>query len=338
MNILAFGEVMMRLTPPHYKLIEQTDSVDLSFSGTGLNIASNLSRFGYDSTVMTSLPDNQVGRAASSYMRKLNVIDTHVVYEGNHIGLYFLEMGYGGRPAEVTYLNRSESSFSKSHKRNFNLDKAILDADIIHLCGISLMLSESVRETTHYIAKKASQLNKTVCFDFNYRPSISNEKDHYWVKEHYEKILPYCDIVFGGIRDLTELLDFTLEEESTNLIEDLRVLSQLFLERYDLTFFSGTIRDYENEKQRLTGFIRSKKEGFLTSDGHELSILDRIGTGDAFASGIITGFIEKWSAEQTLRFAISNAVLAHTTYGDTPVVNKKLVEGHMNGNQNNLLR
>ena len=70
MKIIAFGEVMMRLTPPHYKFIEQTDSVDLSFSGTGLNILSNLSRFGYDTSLVTSLPDNQVGRAASSYIRK----------------------------------------------------------------------------------------------------------------------------------------------------------------------------------------------------------------------------------------------------------------------------
>ena len=338
MKIIAFGEVMMRLTPPDYKFIEQTDSVDLSFSGTGLNILSNLSRFGYDTQVVTSLPDNQVGKAASSYIRKLGVNDMSVVYKGNHIGIYFLEMGYGGRPSEVTYLNRSASSFAQSHKSELDLEKNIMEADMIHICGIALTVSESVRETTRYIVKKAHEWNKIVCFDFNYRPSINSDKSHNWVKEQYEEILPYCDIVFGGIRDLTELLDFTDEAKSANLIDRLTASSASFVDKFDLTLFAGTIREEKEGKQFLKGFARTKSEGFTVSQEHELTILDRIGTGDAFASGVMTGFIEKWSDKHMLEFAVSNAVLAHTTYGDTPLVSKKIVNDFMNGNRSNLLR
>ena len=337
MKIIAFGEVMMRLTPPDHKFIEQTDSVDLSFSGTGLNILSNLSRFGYGTSLITSLPDNQVGRAASSYIRKLGVKDTSIVYKGNHIGIYFLEMGYGGRPSEVTYLNRSESSFSQSHKQDYDLDTAIMEADIVHICGISLMVSESVRKTTMYIAKKAKELKKTVCFDFNYRPSINLDKSHEWIKGQYEEILPYCDIVFGGIRDLTELLDFSFDENIRNTTDRLTSVSETFVKKFDIKLFTGTLRENKGEEQLLKGFIRSDK-GFSVSTEYKLEILDRIGTGDAFASGIITGFIENWSDERSMDFAISNAVLAHTTFGDTPMVSKKIVEEYMNGNRNNLLR
>lgn len=337
MKIIAFGEVMMRLTPPHYKFIEQTDSVDLSFSGTGLNILSNLSRFGYDTSLVTSLPDNQVGRAASSYIRKLGVSDTGVAYKGNHIGIYFLEMGFGARPSEVTYLNRSESSFSQSHIDDFDLNEAIKEADMMHICGISLMVSETVRETTLYIAKKAKELNKMVCFDFNYRPSINIDKSHEWVKEQYEEILPYCDIVFGGIRDLTELLDFPLDENINTVADRLNVVSLPFVEKYGISLFAGTLRENKGDKQFLKGFLRNNR-GFSVSTEYELDILDRIGTGDAFAAGIITGVIEEWSEKQSIEFAVSNAVLAHTTYGDTPLVNKKIVEEYMNGNRTNLLR
>ena len=97
------------------------------------------------------------------------------------------------------------------------------------------------------------------------------------------------------------------------------------------------MRENKGEEQLLKGFIRSDK-GFSVSTEYKLEILDRIGTGDAFASGIITGFIENWSDERSVDFVISNAVLAHTTFGDTPMVSNKIVEEYMNGNRNNLLR
>lgn len=97
------------------------------------------------------------------------------------------------------------------------------------------------------------------------------------------------------------------------------------------------MRENKGEEQLLKGFIRSDK-GFSVSTEYKLEILDRIGTGDAFTSGIITGFIENWSDERSVDFVISNAVLAHTTFGDTPMVSKKIVEEYMNGNRNNLLR
>lgn len=97
------------------------------------------------------------------------------------------------------------------------------------------------------------------------------------------------------------------------------------------------MRENKGEEQLLKGFIRSDK-GFSVSTEYKLEILDRIGTGDAFAAGIITGYIEEWSEEKSIEFAVSNAVFAHTTYGDTPLVNKKIVEEYMNGNRTNLLR
>lgn len=336
MKILAFGEVMMRLVPPEHKMIEQTDSLDLSFSGTGLNILSNLSRFGYETELLTSLPDNQVGKAASSYVRKLGVKD-NVVYSGNHIGLYFLEMGFGGRPSVVTYLNRSESSFSKSVTDDYDIDLYIDHFDIIHICGISLMISDSVRETTIKIAEKAHKLNKIVCFDFNYRPSLDANNTIDAVREQYENILPYCDIVFGGIRDLTELLDFSIKEPIESTLDALEETSKQFIEKYNIKIFAGTLRENTDEKQYLKAFMRNAN-GFSVSSQHELAVLDRIGTGDAFASGIITGFIEKWTNKKTVEFATSNAVLAHTTYGDTPLLSKEIVEDYMSGNRTSVLR
>lgn len=326
MKILAFGEVMMRLTPPEYKLIEQTTTVDISFNGTGVNILSGLSHFGYKTSILTQLPNNHVGKAAAGFVRKLGIDDSHIRYKGDHIGVYFLEMGYGNRPSEVTYLERMSSAFGKSIPADYQIDTVINEFDIVHICGITLSLGEGTREAAIELAKKAHQAGKVVCFDFNYRPSLNKNHSHEWLKNQYERILPYCTVVFGGERDLKELLDLsgdTLEQ-----------LSQQFIEKFGVHYFSGSKRSTGNH---LSGFLYTSQE-VSESPTYELKIFDRIGTGDAFAAGIITGIIEEWSADRTVTFATCNAVLAHTTFGDSPLIERSMVEKFMNNELNSVIR
>lgn len=337
MKILAFGEVMMRLTPPHYKLIEQTDTLDLAFNGSGVNMLSSLAHFGYETTLLTTLPDNQVGRAAAGTVRKLGIKDDFIHYRGNHIGVYFLEMGFGNRPAEVTYLNRLASSFGESTLQDYELDQAIADADIVHICGIALMLSEGTREVAFTLAEKAHQAGKFVCFDFNYRPSLNKENGHEWVKAQFHRILPNCDLVIGGIRDLTELLDLPMPAGVTDEVDVLREVSQVFCQQFGIEYFAGTIRGEVNQKRGIRGFLR-QKEDFLVGDSFAVEIYDRIGTGDAYAAGILTGIIDKWTMKKTVEFAISNAVLTHTTFGDSPLVRREIVEGFSQNTLGDVIR
>lgn len=336
MKILAFGEVMMRLTPPQYKLIQQTDNVDLSFTGTGVNILSSLAHFGYETSMLTILPDNQVGRAAAGAIRSLGIKDEFVRYQGDHMGLYFLEMGFGNRPSEVTYLNRLASSFGESTLIDYDLATAVANSEVIHICGIALMLSEGTRQAAFKLAELAHQAGKKVCFDFNYRPSLNKHNSHEWVKQQFEAILPYCDIVIGGIRDLTELMDFKIPTELEGSIEQLAYVSQMFVKQYQLTYFAGTIRQKETTPS-IRGFVTSNQE-FALSQPMELQIYDRIGTGDAYAAGIITGMIEKWDNQKMVQFAINNAVLAHTTFGDSPLMRREQVEAFSQGNQGDVIR
>ncbi|MGX7417937.1 sugar kinase [Carnobacterium gallinarum] len=337
MKILAFGEVMMRLTPPHYKLIEQTDTLDLAFNGSGVNMLSSLAHFGYDTTILTTLPANQVGRAAAGTVRKLGIKDELIGYRGDHIGLYFLEMGFGNRPAEVTYLNRLASSFGESTLSDYDLDQAVASADIIHICGIALMLAEGTREVAFALAEKAHKAGKFVCFDFNYRPSLNKENGHEWVKDQFHRMLPNCDLVIGGIRDLTELIDLPVPANLTDEVEILRAVSQVFSEKFDVAYFAGTIRGQVGEQRGIRGFLRHQAE-FFVSRPFAVEIYDRIGTGDAYAAGILAGIIEKWTVEKTVDFATSNGVLTHTTFGDSPLIRKEIVEAFSRGELGDVIR
>lgn len=318
MKILAIGEVMMRLTPPNYKLIEQTTTVDLSFSGTGLNILSGLSRNNVQTSLLTGLPNNAVGKAAASFIRKLGVNDQWLHFSGNHIGTYFLELGYGNRASQVTYLNREASSFCQEEIPRELLRESILNHDLIHVCGIALSTSSVSRELILETVKIASELNKKIIFDFNYRPSLNQDTDHNRLLNDYKYILSHSFMVFGSPRDISNV--FELDNQTSE-----ELVAKLFEEFPSIEWFSGTVR---GENDTLQGAIY-QKDTKVISQVKELTIYDRIGTGDAYAAGILLGFINNWSLQDTVEFAISCAELSHTTFGDSPVLDESFVRLYM---------
>lgn len=323
MRIAAFGEIMMRLTPPEYLMLEQTKDLRLDFTGTGVNILSNLAHFGCQTSLLTNVPDNRLGEAAKASVRQLGIQDRWIGSSGDHIGSYFAEMGFGPRPTQVTYQNRRNSSFGESGSSAYDFDAFFAETDLVHICGIALSLTEQTREAAFVLAEKAHALGKKVCFDFNFRPSLNEEHGVLFMKEHYEKILPYCDLVFGSKRDLTDLLGMKLDE-TLDCSKQFEELVYRFMLNYQIEHFAGTIRQGEGDKHYLTGFLFDS-ENCVQAAPHQIINLDRIGAGDGYAAGILLGYSESWSLLETVEFATANGVLAHTIQGDVPLTTQKQV-------------
>lgn len=143
------------------------------------------------------------------------------------------------------------------------------------------------------------------------------------MKEQYEKILPYCDLVFGSQRDLTDLLGMKLDEtlESSKQFEE---LVHRFMTNYQLEYFAGTLRQGDGDKQYLTGFLVDS-DHYVQAAPREIINLDRIGAGDGYAAGVLLGYSEAWPLIETVEFATANGVLAHTIQGDVPLTTRKQV-------------
>lgn len=318
MRFAAFGEVMLRLSPPEYLLLDQTNDLRMDYTGTGVNIMANLSQFGYETSLVTVLPDNRLGQVAKAAIAKYGIKTDLLRFAHHHIGSYFAENGYGARPTQVTYQNRHHSSFGLSNHEAYDFEKVIAESDLVQICGISLSLTDDTRDAAHTLAKKTAEAGKKVCFDFNFRPSLNTEPDKIaFMREQYEKILPYCDIVFGSVRDLTDLLQLEMIGTEDELIIQ-------FMDKYQIEWFAGTRRFSENKLKQQEGFLYSREE-YAVSPKRELTILDRIGAGDAYAAGILTGYVERWRLQETVEFAAMNAVLAHTIHGDVPLTTKEQV-------------
>lgn len=316
-RIAAFGEVMMRLQVPGYETLAQGDTLKYSFSGTGVNVASALSRYGHAGSLVTRLPDNPLGDAASAYLRKLGIDTARVLRGGKYVGMYFLENGFGVRPSRVTYSNRLDSSFNTAPKGTYDFAEIAAGVDAVHFCGITLAMNDGVRAHMKSFAEAVKRRGGIVIFDCNYRPSLWGEGGYAKAKPHYEAMLRLADLVMMNEKDAMLTLGITTARQERE--DQLAELIPAVAESYGISAIAGTHRRIHGDNSHsLRGFLY-KGERFVFSDRLTFSVYDRIGAGDAFASGIIHGELEGFAPERTVRFAAAAGMLAHTVPGDTPM-------------------
>src|SRR5699024_3501004 len=320
-KIKAFGEVMMRLEVPDYKKIEQTNELQMMFAGTGVNFLAALTNYGHDTSLITKLPQTNIGQAALKHIRSLGIGTEDVVIGDQYLGIYFLESGFANRPSKVTYSDRQTSSFNQASIDDYHIEAILENTHLIHFCGIALALSETTRQITLNLAERAKELGITVVFDSNYRPGLWKD-DYVLARKYYDKMLHLSDIAFMSDKDASLLLQFkTNEETEQGRLED---LLKKVSHQYKIRSIACTRRKSANQTTHQT------LQGFLLHDGdivyskiYPNHILDRIGAGDAFASGIIHGLVHNLPIEETVEFATAAGVLAHSTYGDTPLCNQE---------------
>lgn len=316
-KIAAFGEVMMRLQVPGYELLSQAGTLNYSFSGTGVNVTAALARFGHTGYLVSTLPSNAVGDAAVSYLRKLGVEHSFIIRGGNYVGMYFLENGFGARPSRVTYSNRLESSFNTAPEGTYDFEGIAKKMDVVHFCGITLAMNDSVRLHMKTFAKAVKENGGTVAFDCNYRPTLWGEDGYEKAKPHYEEMLHLADIVMMNEKDAMFVLGMKTEKEERT--EQLMELIPAVAKKYNISAIAGTHRSINGDNTHsLKGFI-FKNQTFTFSKTLTFSVYDRIGAGDAYTSGIVHGEAEGFSAEKTVAFAATAGMLAHTVVGDTPM-------------------
>lgn len=316
-QIAAFGEVMMRLQVPGYELLSQASNLNYSFSGSGVNVLSALTRYGHQGSLVTRLPEGSLGDAAIASLRKLGLHSSHIERGGQYIGMYFLEDGFGARPGRVTYTDRAGSSFNTAPLDTYSFARLAGKADAVHFCGITLAMNDDVRTAMKSYAKAVKHRGGLVVFDCNYRPSLWGGGGYELAKPHYEEMLQLADIVLMNEQDALFILG--MDTISGGREEQLQELIPQVASLYGLCTVAGTQRTvHEDNRHSLRGYI-FKAGSFSFSESHTFTVLDRVGAGDAFTSGIIHGELEGFDPQHTVSFAAAAGVLAHTVAGDTPM-------------------
>ena len=328
-KFITIGEVMLRLTPPNYEKIRMATTFEASYGGAEANIALALANLGVDSTFFSVVPNNSIGKSAVRMLRSNDVHCTPIILSTpeetptHRLGTYYLETGYGIRPSKVTY-DRKHSAITEYDLTKVDIPQLLDGYDWLHLSGITPALCKSCADFILECLKVAKEKGLTVSFDGNFRSKLWTWEE---AREYCTKCLPYVDVLLG-----IEPYHLWKDEEDHSKgdwkdgvplqpsYEQQDEIFQKFVERYpNLKCIARHVRYAHSGSQ-------NSLKAFLWYEGHTFesklftfNILDRVGGGDAFASGLIYAMMNDYKAMDMANFAVASSVIKHTIRGDANI-------------------
>ena len=328
-KFITMGEIMLRLTPPNYEKIRMTNAFDASYGGSEANIALALASLGVDSTFFSVVPDNDLGKSAIRALRSSDVHCTPVILSTpaqtptHRLGTYYLETGFGIRPSKVIY-DRKHSALTEYDFSGYDLKALLQDFDWLHLSGITPALGPNCAQLILDMLRTAKELGLTVSFDGNFRSTLWTWDE---ARDFCTQCLPYVDVLLG-IEPYHVWRDD--EDHGKGDVKDGVPLQPAYEQQDEV--FQAFVSKWPNLKciARHVRYAHSGSENslkaFMWYEGHTFesklftfTILDRVGGGDAFASGLIYAMMKGYKPMDMLNFAVASSVIKHTIHGDANI-------------------
>lgn len=350
---LSLGEIMLRLDPGETRV--RTARHFTAWEGGGeYNTSRGLRKcFGLKTAVCSAFVDNEVGRLIEDFIMQGGVGTDFLLWrEDDGIGrtvrngLNFTERGFGVRGA-VGVPDRGNTAASQLKPGDFDWDHIFGKIGVrwFHTGGIFAALSASTAALTIEAVKAAARHGTIVSYDLNYRPSlwktIGGLKK---AQEVNREIARYVDVMIGNEEDFTASLGFEVKGVDHSL-------STIETEAFK-AMIETAVKEFPNFKVAATTLRRvitatiNDWSAILWHEGKfhesrkypELEILDRVGGGDSFASGVQYGFLSKNDPQLAVDYGAAHGAFASTTPGDTSMATLKEVEKLMKGGSARVVR
>jgi 2-dehydro-3-deoxygluconokinase len=336
-TIATFGEIMVRLSPAGYEKLFQSPALTARFGGGEANVAVSLAALGHRVRYISVCPANEIGDAAVAELRKWGIETDHILRQGRRLGIYYAESGSNQRPGKVIY-DREHSGMAEAAVGDIDWDAALAGVDWFHTTGITPALSATAAALALQAVQKAKEKGITVSLDLNFRAKLWNYDKT--APEVMAEILPFVDVAVGNEEDCQKSLGMTVEAdvESGSLPSGaFAKLTASLLDRFrNLRLVAITLRESRSADHNVwSAVLRSKEKLYQGSRYTIADIVDRIGSGDAFAAGLIHGLDVFESEERALDFAVAASCLKHSLPGDFNLFSEKdvlaLVKGEKSG-------
>src|SRR5436190_7978908 len=345
-DLIALGEIMLRLDPGEGR-VRTARQFKVWEGGGEYNVARGLRRcFGLETAVCTAFADNDVGRLLEDFILQGGV-DTEFIkwapYDGVgrtvRNGLNFTERGFGIRGA-VGIPDRGHTAASQLRPGDFDWDHIFgkLGVRWLHTGGIFAALSDTTPKLVIEAVQQAKRHGTIVSYDLNYRPSLwKSIGGHKRAQEVNREIAQHVDVMIGNEEDFTACLGFEVEGVDENISQiDVTAFKKMInaavkaFPNFKVT--ATTLRAVRSATRNDWGAICWAGGKFHEAPNREdLEILDRVGGGDSFASGLIYGFMQFNDPQKAVEYGAAHGALAMTTPGDTSMASLKEVEALVNG-------
>lgn len=344
-DLVSLGEVMLRFDPGDRR-IWTARNFEVSEGGGEYNVARGLRRcFGLNTAIVTAFADNPVGRLLEDLILQGGVdpslirwVDYDSVGRSVRNGLNFTERGFGVRPA-LGCSDRGHTAVSQLKAGDIDWDEIFgrHGARWFHTGGIFCALSETTPTVAIEAMKAARKHGAVVSYDLNYRESlwktIGGKRK---AQEVNRALAPLVDVMLGNEEDFTAALGFEvkgLDEQISKIETDAfkRMIEKVVAE-FPFQAVASTLRNAKTATRNDWGAICYEAGKFYEATYRkDLEILDRVGGGDSFASGLIYGFLSGQGAQWAVECGAAHGALAMTTPGDTTMVTLKEVTRLMKG-------
>lgn len=315
---VTFGELMLRLSPPGHELLFQSPSLTATFGGAEANVAVSLANYGETVSFVTSLPENAVADSALRELRGFGVDTSFIRRGGERVGIYYAEAGSCMRPSKVIY-DRAHSSITEVSPADFNWEEIFAGAHWFHTTGITPAISAGTAAAALEAVKAAKKFGLRVSCDLNYRKKLWK-----WGKSPQEVMTEMAgcvDILIANEEDCQKCLGIELDVDVTSGSLDAskyKLLAEKVTERFpNISALAVSLRESVSADWNNWSIVMATKDGFYVSKKYEIrNIVDRIGGGDSFGSGLIWGLNNLEGPQAAIEFAAAAAALKHTIYGD----------------------
>ena len=310
---------MLRLSAPGSERLLQTPELVATFGGGEANVAVSLAGFGLPASFVTVLPEqNPIADAAIADLRK-NGVDTSGIVRGpGRMGIYFLETGASQRPSKVVY-DRQGSSIALACRGIVDWGRTFAGGGWFHVTGITPALSECAAAVTLEAVEKARAAGLTVSCDLNYRKNLWK-----WGQPPSKvmcEVVRAIDVAIANEEDIQNSLGIqaAVDVHAGSLDPSCyQSLTNTVLEQYpNLKMIAVTMRESISASHNRWSACLNTREEFLVSRVYDIThIVDRVGSGDSFAAGLIYGLQTLPTRRDVLEFAVAASCWKHSVPGD----------------------
>ena len=329
----AFGEIMLRLSPPGHERFFQSPVLDATFGGAEANVAVSLARFGHPARFVSVVPANPVGEAALVELKKRGVNIEFVKRQGRRLGIYYAEPGAAQRPSLVVY-DREHSALAEAKSGDLDWDRIMDGVDWFHTTGITPAISASAADLVLEAARAAKARGLTVSLDLNFRAKLWRYGKS--APEVMGELLKFADLAVANEEDIQRSLGLKADAEAAAGTLDItfyeKLAAQVMSRFPNLSRVAITLRESLGADHNRWSAVLGTRQGFLVSKKYDiLPIVDRIGSGDAFAAGLLHGLDALGSDKEALEFATAASCLKHSIPGDFNLVGEAEVKAFLGG-------
>ena len=331
---VTFGEIMLRLAPPGFERFLQSPVLGATFGGGEANVAVALAGFGLPAAFVTVLPEkNVLSDAVVGELRSFGVETSKIVRGNGRLGIYFVEAGANQRPSKVIY-DREYSAIALAKRRDIRWDSAFEGAGWFHITGITPAISATAAELAIDSVQQAREKGITVSCDLNFRKNLWK-----WGKPAamvMSELIKSVDVAIANEEDVQMALgiksDSDVHSGQLDRAQYEKLTTKVLSEYPNLKAIAITLRESKSASHNGWSACMNDRQKFMLSRAYDVThIVDRVGTGDSFAAGLIYGLQKLENHQAALEFAVAASCLKHSVSGDFHRCSVEEVEALLKG-------